>query len=58
PRDRLALAEDPQYNHCRKLVLDFLYNNQRHPSEDDDASPINDKHLASSDDESLEEAAA
>ena len=25
PRHRLALAEDPQYNHCRRLVLDFLY---------------------------------
>lgn len=25
PRARLALAEDPQFNHCRRLVLDFLY---------------------------------
>ncbi len=25
PRDRLSLAEDAQFNHCRKLVLDFLY---------------------------------
>ena len=28
PRDRLALAEHPQYNHCRRLVLDFLYTSQ------------------------------
>jgi nitrate/nitrite transport system ATP-binding protein len=28
PRDRLALAEDPAYVHCRKQVLEFLY--QRH----------------------------
>ena len=25
PRDRVALAEDPAYVHCRKAVLDFLY---------------------------------
>ena len=25
PRDRLALAQDSQFNHCRHLVLDFLY---------------------------------
>jgi len=25
PRNRLALAEDPTFNHCRHLVLDFLY---------------------------------
>ena len=25
PRKRLALAEDPMFNHCRKQVLDFLY---------------------------------
>jgi nitrate/nitrite transport system ATP-binding protein len=25
PRDRVALAEDPTYMHCRKAVLDFLY---------------------------------
>lgn len=25
PRHRLALAEDPTFNHCRRLVLDFLY---------------------------------
>lgn len=28
PRDRLALAEDIQFNHCRRLVLDFLYASQ------------------------------
>jgi nitrate/nitrite transport system ATP-binding protein len=30
PRDRLALAEDPTYMHCRKEVLDFLYTRHRH----------------------------
>jgi nitrate/nitrite transport system ATP-binding protein len=25
PRDRVALAEDPAYLHCRKQVLEFLY---------------------------------
>ncbi len=31
PRDRLALADDPQYNHYRHAVLKFLYEKQRHP---------------------------
>ena len=30
PRDRLALAEDTTYMHCRKEVLDFLYTRHRH----------------------------
>ncbi len=25
PRNRIELAEDPEYMHCRKAVLDFLY---------------------------------
>jgi len=29
PRDRLALADDPQYNHYRHEVLRFLYEKQR-----------------------------
>jgi nitrate/nitrite transport system ATP-binding protein len=29
PRERLALAEDPQYNHYRSEVLTFLYDKQR-----------------------------
>ena len=29
PRDRLALADDPAYNHCRHAVLSFLYEKQR-----------------------------
>ncbi|WP_407275083.1 ABC transporter ATP-binding protein [Halothiobacillus sp. DCM-1] len=32
PRDRLALADDPQYNHYRHAVLKFLYEKQRHPA--------------------------
>jgi len=30
PRERIALAEDPRYMHCRKEVLDFLYTRQGH----------------------------
>jgi len=29
PRDRIALAEDPVYNHCRQEILAFLYAKQR-----------------------------
>jgi len=29
PRDRIALADDPQYNHLRHEVLSFLYEKQR-----------------------------
>lgn len=29
PRDRLALAEDPRYNHLRSEVLTFLYEKQQ-----------------------------
>ena len=29
PRDRLALAEDPEYTHLRSAVLKFLYEKQR-----------------------------
>jgi nitrate/nitrite transport system ATP-binding protein len=32
PRDRIALAEDPHFNHCRRLVLDFLYAAKRKPN--------------------------
>ncbi len=30
PRDRVALAEDPRYVHCRRQVLDFLYTRHAH----------------------------
>ncbi|WP_425260524.1 ABC transporter ATP-binding protein [Rubrivivax sp. RP6-9] len=30
PRNRVELAEDPDYVHCRKAVLDFLYTRQGH----------------------------
>jgi nitrate/nitrite transport system ATP-binding protein len=30
PRDRVDLAEDSTYVHCRKAVLDFLYHRQGH----------------------------
>jgi nitrate/nitrite transport system ATP-binding protein len=29
PRDRIALAEDKAYNHCRQEILSFLYEKQR-----------------------------
>ena len=29
PRNRIALAEDPVYNHCRQKILSFLYEKQR-----------------------------
>ena len=33
PRDRIALADDPKYNHYRHEVLTFLYEKQRKPDE-------------------------
>jgi len=30
PRERVELAEDADYVHCRKAVLDFLYRRQAH----------------------------
>jgi len=30
PRDRVELAENPLYHHCRTAVLDFLYRRQAH----------------------------
>ncbi|MBN8506447.1 MAG: ABC transporter ATP-binding protein [Burkholderiales bacterium] len=32
PRDRIALAEDPDYMHARKAVIDFLYTRHSHPA--------------------------
>jgi nitrate/nitrite transport system ATP-binding protein len=34
PRDRIALAEDPAYVHCRKQVLEFLYTRHGHPQKE------------------------
>jgi nitrate/nitrite transport system ATP-binding protein len=34
PRDRIALAEDPAYVHCRKQVLEFLYTRHGHPEKE------------------------
>ncbi len=36
PRNRVDLAEDPTYSHCRKQVLDFLY--RRHGTVERDAA--------------------
>ncbi len=30
PRNRVTLAEDSRYIHCRKAVIDFLYTRQKH----------------------------
>jgi nitrate/nitrite transport system ATP-binding protein len=30
PRSRVALADDPRYQQCRKAVIDFLYTRQAH----------------------------
>jgi nitrate/nitrite transport system ATP-binding protein len=30
PRHRVALADDPRYQQCRKAVIDFLYTRQGH----------------------------
>ena len=30
PRNRVELAENPAYQHCRKAVIDFLYTRQAH----------------------------
>lgn len=30
PRQRVQLAEDPRYSHCRKAVIEFLYTRQSH----------------------------
>ncbi|MGV6807928.1 MAG: ABC transporter ATP-binding protein [bacterium] len=41
PRNRLELAEDPDYNHIRQQVLRFLYEKQKNPaakSDSDEAS--------------------
>jgi nitrate/nitrite transport system ATP-binding protein len=32
PRERVALAEDARYVHCRKEVLDFLYTRHGQPA--------------------------
>lgn len=34
PRNRIALADDPEYNHYRAAVLSFLYEKQRKPGEE------------------------
>jgi nitrate/nitrite transport system ATP-binding protein len=33
PRERLKLADSPEYLRCRSAVLKFLYERQRRPSE-------------------------
>jgi len=41
PRDRVALSGDEQYNHYRHEVLQFLYERQRRPGEEqEDRKPV------------------
>ncbi|MGB0468125.1 MAG: ABC transporter ATP-binding protein [Pontibacterium sp.] len=39
PRNRIALADDPQYNHYRAAVLSFLYEKQRKPEKHEELAP-------------------
>lgn len=47
PRDRLALADDAQYNHYRSEVLRFLYEKQRKVESFDDAKKKSNESKAS-----------
>lgn len=38
PRNRIQLADDPQYNHYRHQVLSFLYEKQKKADESPDKS--------------------
>lgn len=46
PRDRLALAEDPEFVHLRQRVLNFLYGGQAHGGKSDDATTPGDAEVA------------
>ena len=39
PRDRLALAEDPEFVHLRQQVLEFLYAKHTNPAQQAEAKP-------------------
>jgi len=39
PRDRLALAEDPQYNHYRAEVVKFLHERHQNPAKAHETTP-------------------
>ena len=53
PRDRVALADSPEYNHCRAEVLKFLYERQRRPEEGSDTGASSDGSDESTDDAAL-----
>ena len=36
PRDRVTLADNPEYVHYRQAVLSFLYEKQRFPNQEED----------------------
>lgn len=38
PRDRIALADQPEYNHYRSEVLKFLYERQHRPGDESDTA--------------------
>jgi nitrate/nitrite transport system ATP-binding protein len=39
PRNRIVLADDPEYNHYRSEVLKFLYERQHRPGEEQKSAP-------------------
>ena len=40
PRNRIALADQPEYNHYRSEVLKFLYERQHRPGEEPKSRPV------------------
>lgn len=46
PRRRLELAEHPDYNRCRKRVLDFLYSTNKAPSVLQHEARLEERHTA------------
>ncbi|MEA1888362.1 MAG: ABC transporter ATP-binding protein [Pseudomonadota bacterium] len=43
PRNRVALSDDPTYNHYRHQVLQFLYERQRNPAEIEEENELADE---------------
>ena len=58
PRDRLALAEDPEFVHLRQRVLNFLYGGQTHGGQPDGATTSGDSGASASATENAEESAS
>lgn len=54
PRDRVAMADNPEYMRYRQAVMSFLYEKQRFPGGDDDAETAPDQKSEEGSDESEE----